>query len=165
MILAERNWMARKSRNCLPPPPPWPAANPSTSPCLVSPKCRCPSGWRWRYTPTNPGRASLFCLQPPNSTSRNSKPWLACPAPAWAWVRTGTPPSTAFDSLFSVGEGSKGSGTPLGLQGRLAQLEERLVCNQKAGGSNPPASTIPFWPRSVRFLSSKKYDAAASEPL
>ena len=27
------------------------------------------------------------------------------------------------------------------LQGRLAQLEERLVCNQKAGGSNPPAST------------------------
>ncbi len=25
--------------------------------------------------------------------------------------------------------------------GRLAQLEERLVCNQKAGGSNPPAST------------------------
>ena len=31
--------------------------------------------------------------------------------------------------------------------GRLAQLEERLVCNQKAGGSNPPVSTIilSFW--------------------
>ena len=26
-------------------------------------------------------------------------------------------------------------------QGRLDQLEDRLVCNQKAGGSNPPAST------------------------
>ena len=26
-------------------------------------------------------------------------------------------------------------------RGRLAQLEERLVCNQKAGGSNPPVST------------------------
>jgi hypothetical protein len=39
------------------------------------------------------------------------------------------------------GEGSKREGSPHGLQGRLAQLEERLVCNQKAGGSNPPAST------------------------
>ena len=50
-----------------------------------------------------------------------------------------------FDSLFCTGEGSKGSGSPLGLQGRLAQLEERLVCNQKAGGSNPPASTLPLF--------------------
>lgn len=54
-----------------------------------------------------------------------------------------------FVNLTCTGEGSKGSGSPLGLQGRLAQLEERLVCNQKAGGSNPPASTthvgiIPF---------------------
>ena len=46
-----------------------------------------------------------------------------------------------FVNLTCTGEGSKGSGSPLGLQGRLAQLEERLVCNQKAGGSNPPAST------------------------
>ena len=57
-----------------------------------------------------------------------------------------------FVNLTCTGEGSKGSGSPLGLQGRLAQLEERLVCNQKAGGSNPPASTIPFWPRSQRVL-------------
>jgi hypothetical protein len=35
----------------------------------------------------------------------------------------------------------KGEAYPRG-QGRLAQLEERLVCNQAAGGSNPPASTI-----------------------
>ena len=47
---------------------------------------------------------------------------------------------------------SKGSVHTDGCKGRLAQLEERLVCNQKAGGSNPPASTIPFWPRSVRVL-------------
>jgi hypothetical protein len=38
-------------------------------------------------------------------------------------------------------------------------LEERLVCNQKAGGSNPPASTLPLivivvfaLPRSLRTL-------------
>ena len=37
---------------------------------------------------------------------------------------------------------SKGSVHTDGCKGRLAQLEERLVCNQKAGGSNPPASTI-----------------------
>ena len=36
---------------------------------------------------------------------------------------------------------SKGSVRTDGYEGRLAQLEERLVCNQKAGGSNPPAST------------------------
>ena len=30
----------------------------------------------------------------------------------------------------------------LDVNGRLDQLEDRLVCNQKAGGSNPPASTI-----------------------
>ena len=50
---------------------------------------------------------------------------------------------------------SKGSVRTDGYEGRLAQLEERLVCNQKAGGSNPPASTIPFWPRSGRFLFQK----------
>ena len=50
---------------------------------------------------------------------------------------------------------SKGSVHTDGCKGRLAQLEERLVCNQKAGGSNPPASTIPFWPRSVRVLFQK----------
>ena len=98
-----------------------------------------------------------------------------------------------FVNLTCTGEGSKGSGSPLGLQGRLAQLEERLVCNQKAGGSNPPASTLPlfvgdvsalpraslaahssarwpqrplppFWPRSVRVFVSKVHDASASEP-
>ena len=57
-----------------------------------------------------------------------------------------------FDSLFCTGEGSKGSGSPLGLQGRLAQLEERLVCNQKAGGSNPPASTLPLFVESFHHI-------------
>ena len=101
-------------------------------------------------------------------------------------------PLTAFDSLSWAGEGSKGRGSPLASQGRLAQLEERLVCNQKAGGSNPPASTLPLFvgdvsalPRaSLRtvqpvgssvhhpFLASQStgfivqiYDAAAFEPL
>ena len=50
---------------------------------------------------------------------------------------------------------SKGRVHTEGYEGRLAQLEERLVCNQKAGGSNPPVSTIPFWLRSVRVLLSK----------
>ena len=36
---------------------------------------------------------------------------------------------------------SKGRVHTEGYEGRLAQLEERLVCNQKAGGSNPPVST------------------------
>ena len=31
--------------------------------------------------------------------------------------------------------------TPGMFEGAVAQLEERLVCNQKAGGSNPPVST------------------------
>ena len=35
----------------------------------------------------------------------------------------------------------KGEAYPQG-QGRIDQLEDRLVCNQEAGGSNPPASTI-----------------------
>ena len=47
---------------------------------------------------------------------------------------------------------SKGSVRTDGYEGRLAQLEERLVCNQKAGGSNPPASTLPLIvKRRVRF--------------
>ena len=47
---------------------------------------------------------------------------------------------------------SKGSVHTDGCKGRLAQLEERLVCNQKAGGSNPPASTLPhFVERRGRF--------------
>ena len=74
-------------------------------------------------------------------------------------------PSTAFDSLPRTGEGSKGRGLPLGTQGRLAQWEERLVCNQKAGGSNPPASTPPFWPRSVRILFSKYTTPLRLNPL
>ena len=54
--------------------------------------------------------------------------------------------------LLIKGEGSKGRGSPPQLRGRLAQLEERLVCNQKAGGSNPPASTLPLIvERRVRF--------------
>ena len=39
------------------------------------------------------------------------------------------------------GEHSKRSGTTVGLQGRLAQLEECLVCNQDVVGSNPTTST------------------------
>ena len=61
-------------------------------------------------------------------------------------------PLTAFDSLSWAGEGSKGRGSPLASQGRLAQLEERLVCNQKAGGSNPPASTLPLFVGDVAAL-------------
>ena len=41
------------------------------------------------------------------------------------------------------GEGSKGDGSPVELQGRLAQLEECFVCNEDAGGSNPPTSISP----------------------
>ena len=130
----------------LPPPPLLsPAANPSTSPCQVSPNSRFPSGWPWLFMPTNQGKASLSCLQPLNSTLRNSRPWWAYRAPALVSVQTVMQPLTAFDSLSCTGEGSKGRGPPLGLQGRLAQLEERLVCNQKAGGSNPPASTLPLF--------------------
>ena len=50
-------------------------------------------------------------------------------------------PLIVLEHRRNQGEGSKREGSPQGLQGRLAQLEERLVCNQKAGGSNPPAST------------------------
>ena len=41
-------------------------------------------------------------------------------------------------------ESSKGRSLPGRVEGRLAQLEERLVCNQAAVGSNPTASTLPF---------------------
>ena len=53
---------------------------------------------------------------------------------------------------------SKGSVRTDGYEGRLAQLEERLVCNQKAGGSNPPASTTleesitPEWDTARKLL-------------
>ena len=45
------------------------------------------------------------------------------------------------DATVDRGESSKGRSLPGGNKGRLAQLEERLVCNQAAVGSNPTAST------------------------
>lgn len=91
-------------------------------------------------------------------------------------------------------ESSKGRSIPGRFEGRLAQLEERLVCNQAAVGSNPTASTlpvitfsrgrfatpfarkarfkalatastIPHYPCRLRVSPSKKHDAATNKTV